>query len=124
MGLLPMEMASRIRIKDLAGATGFALSDCIACGCCAYVCPSHIPLVQYFTHAKGELWSQERTKLRLDATKRLASERAERLERETKEKAVAAAKRKAERAAQKAAEAAAAATTTQASAESATETVA
>jgi len=124
IGLLPLEMAANVRVDNLSGAAALGLSDCISCGCCAYVCPSHIPLVQYFTHAKGELWSQERTKLRLDATKRLASERAERLERETKEKAVAAAKRKAERAAQKAAEAAAAATTTQASAESATETVA
>ena len=111
IGLLPLEMAAKVRVDDLAGAAALGLSDCIACGCCAYVCPAHIPLVQYFTHAKGELWSQERSKLRLEATKRLAADRAERLERETKEKAVAAARRKAERAAQKAAEAAAEATT-------------
>ncbi|MEN9985363.1 MAG: electron transport complex subunit RsxC, partial [Pseudomonadota bacterium] len=48
MGLLPLEMAARIRVGDLEGAETFALSDCISCGCCAYVCPSHIPLVQYF----------------------------------------------------------------------------
>jgi electron transport complex protein RnfC len=56
-------------------AVRFGLSDCIACGCCAYVCPSHIPLVQYFSHAKGELSARERTKLRNDATRRLAEER-------------------------------------------------
>ena len=28
--------------------------DCIACGSCSYVCPSSIPLVQYFNYAKGE----------------------------------------------------------------------
>lgn len=106
IGLLPLEMAAHIRIDNLNGAAALGLADCIACGCCAYICPSHIPLVQYFTHAKGALWSQQRDKLRLDATKRLAAERAERLERETREKAVAAAKRKAERAAQKAAQAA------------------
>ena len=39
MGLLPMEMAARIRVHDLEGAETFALSDCISCGCCAYVCP-------------------------------------------------------------------------------------
>ena len=108
IGLLPLEMAANIRIDNLDGAAALGLSDCIACGCCAYICPSHIPLVQYFSHAKGELWSQQRDKLRLDATKRLAAERAERLERETREKAIAAAKRKAERAAQKAAQAASA----------------
>lgn len=31
----------------------FHLLDCFECGACAYVCPSHIPLVQYFRAAKG-----------------------------------------------------------------------
>jgi Na+-translocating ferredoxin:NAD+ oxidoreductase RnfC subunit len=29
--------------------------DCFECGACAYVCPSHIPLVQYFRVAKRML---------------------------------------------------------------------
>lgn len=103
MGLLPLEMAARIRVGDLEGAEAYALSDCISCGCCAFVCPSHIPLVQYFSHAKGELTSAERTKLRTDATKRLAEAKSARVERENREKAEAAAKRKAERDAAKAA---------------------
>jgi len=113
MGLLPMEMAARIRVHDLEGAETFALSDCISCGCCAYVCPSHIPLVQYFSHAKGELSNNERTKLRTDATKRLAEAKMARIERENQEKAAAAARRKAEREAAKAAEAQATTPTTQ-----------
>lgn len=32
--------------------TGFHLNDCFECGCCTYVCPSNIPLVQYFRVAK------------------------------------------------------------------------
>jgi electron transport complex protein RnfC len=103
MGLLPLEMAARIRSGDLEGAEAFALSDCISCGCCAYVCPSHIPLVQYFSHAKGELMAAERTKLRTDATRRLAEAKAARVERENREKQEAAARRKAERDAAKAA---------------------
>jgi electron transport complex protein RnfC len=95
-------MAARIRADDFDAAAEFMLGDCIACGCCAYVCPSHIPLVQYFSHAKGELYARERTKLRAEATKRLAEARIVRLERETKEKAEAALRRKAERAAAKA----------------------
>ena len=31
---------------------GFHLMDCFECGACSYVCPSHIPLVQYFRLAK------------------------------------------------------------------------
>lgn len=106
MGLLPLEMAARIKVGDLEGAQAYALQDCISCGCCAYVCPSHIPLVQYFSHAKGELTAAERSKLRTDATKRLAEAKAARIERENREKAEAAARRKAERDAAKAAAAA------------------
>jgi electron transport complex protein RnfC len=31
---------------------GFHLMDCFECGACSYVCPSHIPLVQYFRLGK------------------------------------------------------------------------
>ena len=48
------------RAGDLEGAVEFGLMDCIACGSCAYVCPSHIPLVQYFNYAKGELTARQR----------------------------------------------------------------
>jgi electron transport complex protein RnfC len=102
MGLLPLEMAARIRAGELDAAVDFMLTDCISCGCCAYVCPSHIPLVQYFSHAKGELAARERAKLRTDAAKRLAEARIARLEREAIEKSAVAARRKAERAAAKA----------------------
>jgi electron transport complex protein RnfC len=33
-------------------AAEFNLMDCFECGACSYVCPSHIPLVQYFRLAK------------------------------------------------------------------------
>jgi electron transport complex protein RnfC len=107
MGLLPVEMAAHVRADDLTGAEALGLVDCILCGCCAYTCPSHVPLVQYFSHAKGELSARERTKLRQEATKRLAVARAERVERDSREKAEAAARRKAERDAAKKAAAAA-----------------
>ncbi len=31
----------------------FNLMDCFECGCCSYVCPSNIPLVQYFRISKS-----------------------------------------------------------------------
>ena len=34
-------------------ATDFHLNDCFECGCCSYVCPANIPLVQYFRIAKS-----------------------------------------------------------------------
>jgi electron transport complex protein RnfC len=114
IGLLPLEMARHVQADDLKGAVKYGLKDCIACGCCAYVCQSHIPLVQYFAHAKGALAAEDRARLRTEAAKKLATARSERLAQEAREKAEAAARRKAEReaaAAAKAATAAAAAAT-------------
>lgn len=37
----------------------FHLDDCFECGCCSYVCPSHIPLVQQFRVAKQFLYEQQ-----------------------------------------------------------------
>ena len=34
-------------------AEDFNLNDCFECGCCSYVCPANIPLVQYFRIAKS-----------------------------------------------------------------------
>jgi len=30
----------------------YNLLDCFECGCCSYVCPSNIPLVQLFRESK------------------------------------------------------------------------
>jgi electron transport complex protein RnfC len=113
VGLLPLEMASRIRASDLSAAVAFGLKDCIACGSCSYVCPAHIPLVHFFNYAKGDLATQERAKLKQEATKKLADARNERMARIERERAEAAARRKAAREAKERAakEAAAQATT-------------
>lgn len=49
MGIL----AKKERYEEMAD--NFHLFDCFECGSCSYVCPSHIPLVQYFRVAKGIL---------------------------------------------------------------------
>jgi Na+-translocating ferredoxin:NAD+ oxidoreductase subunit C len=53
MGLNPstLGMLAAKREYDLMGS-GYHLSDCFECGCCTYVCPSNIPLVQQFRVAK------------------------------------------------------------------------
>ncbi|MDD5390475.1 MAG: electron transport complex subunit RsxC [Gallionellaceae bacterium] len=107
MGLLPLEMAARIRAGDPAGAVDWGLKDCIACGSCSYVCPSHIPLVHYFNHAKGDLAARERLKMKNEATKKLADERNERMARVVREREEAARQRAARKAAAELANAAA-----------------
>ncbi len=57
--LLPQQMYWHIRAKDFEKTLNHNINDCIDCGCCSYVCPSHIPLVDYFRFAKSEIKDQE-----------------------------------------------------------------
>jgi len=45
------DMARRREYKRMEEQ--YHLNDCFECGCCTYVCPSNIPLVQYFRVAKA-----------------------------------------------------------------------
>jgi Na+-translocating ferredoxin:NAD+ oxidoreductase subunit C len=80
-GLLPLEMASRIKANKLDAAVDLGLKDCISCGCCSFVCPSNIPLVQYFKYASGELFKRQQMQHKSEQTKRLAEDRQNRFER-------------------------------------------
>ncbi len=86
-GLLPLEMAIRARAEDVEGANKLGLLDCVSCGSCSYVCPSHIPLVQYFAYAKGALADRQRQAHRAEETKKLANDKILRIEREKQAKA-------------------------------------
>lgn len=107
-GLLPLEMAGRIRANQLDAAVDYGLKDCISCGTCSYVCPSNIPLVHYFKYAAGELLARQQAQHKSEQTKRLIDDRNKRLERIKAEKAAEAARRKAERERRKAEDEAAA----------------
>ncbi len=86
IGLLPLEMAVRVRCDDFRGALAYGLIDCIGCGSCAYICPSHIPLVHYFNYAKGELELRQRIEQKAIETRKLAEARITRLERQKHER--------------------------------------
>ncbi|MES9970003.1 MAG: electron transport complex subunit RsxC [Candidatus Thiodiazotropha sp.] len=45
------QMAAKRKYEEMA--LDYHLNDCFECGCCSYVCPSNIPLVQYFRIAKA-----------------------------------------------------------------------
>jgi electron transport complex protein RnfC len=94
-GLVPVEMAQRVRRGDLQGAQAIGLQDCVGCGSCSFICPSHIPLSHYFSFAKGKLGTLERDGRRQDRIRALVQARSERVARETEAKKAAAATRKA-----------------------------
>jgi electron transport complex protein RnfC len=106
VGLLPLEMMTRIRGGQLEAAVGYGLKDCISCGSCSYVCPSEIPLVHYFKYASGELIARQQAQHKAEQTKRLAEEKQNRIERYRQEQAALAAARKAKAQQRKAEEAA------------------
>jgi len=93
-GLVPMEIAARVRNDDLDGAVRALVLDCVSCGSCAYACPAHIPLVQYFDYAKGRVRALDRQKTKQNQLKVLAEARRERMEKVMRAKREAAAARK------------------------------
>ena len=74
-------MANNIRINQLDVAVDIGLKDCISCGCCSYICPSNIPLVQYFKYASGEVAARQQAQHKSEQTKRLIDARNARMER-------------------------------------------
>ena len=68
VGLLPLEMMTRIRAGQLDAALGFGLKDCISCSACSYSCPSNIPLVHYFKYANGELAARQQARQKTEYT--------------------------------------------------------
>ncbi|MEN6628055.1 MAG: electron transport complex subunit RsxC, partial [Sulfuricella sp.] len=76
------------------------------CGCCSYVCPSHIPLVSFYRFAKSEIVMQDREKIAADQAKERFEFKKQREEREKQEKAARMAEKAAAATAAKAAAAA------------------
>ncbi len=60
MNLLPGSLSVAIENERFEMAEADHVLDCIECGCCAFVCPSHRPLVQHFRRAKSEIMARRR----------------------------------------------------------------
>tara|TARA_R110002167_G_scaffold140180_4_gene327878 strand:- start:825 stop:2306 length:1482 start_codon:yes stop_codon:yes gene_type:complete len=100
VGLMPLLIGAKMRADDISGAERLGVDDCISCGCCSYVCPSKIPLVQYFNYAKDELQDRRSSRTKTAKTRQWAQARSTRLQREAEEKAALRAQRAAAKAEQ------------------------
>lgn len=85
--LQPQELFWFSRSKDFDRAQKYQLFDCIECGCCSYVCPSHIPLVQYYRYAKSEISAMQNAQQAADHARNRHETRLARIEREKHERA-------------------------------------
>lgn len=86
MELLPQQLFWYSKSEEFEKAEHLNLFDCIECGACTYVCPSSIPLVQYYRFAKGEIRVQQAEQLKADRARERFEARQARLEREQQEK--------------------------------------
>lgn len=55
MGLLPTILARLVGAERWDSLKDYGVMDCIECGCCAYVCPSKIPLVHLMKLGKFQV---------------------------------------------------------------------
>ena len=83
--LLPQQLYWYARAKNFDKTQDHNLFDCIECGCCSYVCPSHIPLVQYYRFAKTEIYALEEEKKNSDIARQRHEFRQFRMERKKSE---------------------------------------
>jgi Na+-translocating ferredoxin:NAD+ oxidoreductase subunit C len=86
MSLVPQNMYWHIRSDALEKAKHNNLFDCIECGCCSHVCPSRIPLVQFFRSAKAANLQLDREQQKKERARERSQARTERLERQEAEK--------------------------------------
>jgi electron transport complex protein RnfC len=92
-------MAAFIRKDNFKVAAQLGVMDCVSCGSCSWLCPSHIPLVHYFNYAKGMINDQERERRKIEQTRILAEAHTLRVEKAAADKAAALAAKKAQAAA-------------------------
>ena len=59
MELVPSTLSTLGEANQIDEAKENAVLDCIECGCCAYVCPSMRPIVQFVKYCKAELRIKE-----------------------------------------------------------------
>lgn len=73
---MPQQLYWFSRAGEHEKARNHHLFDCIECGACAYVCPSHIPLVQYYRQEKAEIRALDQETLRgAEAKKRFEAKK-------------------------------------------------
>jgi electron transport complex protein RnfC len=55
MKLQPLYLYRYGEAGDAQALERFNLADCMECGCCSYICPGHLPLVERFRKEKQRL---------------------------------------------------------------------
>ena len=86
MDLLPQQLYWFASAGEHQKAEHFDLFDCIECGACDWVCPSHLPLTDFYRHSKGVLHQEKKEQAEADHARKRFEERQARMEREQAER--------------------------------------
>ncbi|HBL85050.1 MAG: hypothetical protein A2Y17_02410 [Clostridiales bacterium GWF2_38_85] len=62
MHLLPALLAQYASINDFDMCKELNIMSCVECGCCTYICPGKVPIVQHIRNAKQELRARQALK--------------------------------------------------------------
>ena len=79
MRLSPALIVRELKAGNLDKAKNFGLMDCIECGCCAFVCPAKVNLIQRIRLGKGlvrQKMAEEKAKAQAQAVKAAAEKAA------------------------------------------------
>jgi len=60
MYLMPLYLAEYGMREDLENCEYFDVFSCVECGCCSYICPGNVPIVQYIRVAKAKINEKRR----------------------------------------------------------------
>lgn len=82
VGLLPQQLYWFARAEDHEKSKQYHLDACIECGVCAYVCPSYIPLIQYFRQEKAKIADADEKARKAEEAKQRFEAREARMEKE------------------------------------------
>ncbi len=92
--LQPQELQFMARAAQWDAVAALGVDACIECACCDLVCPSQIPLADWFRYAKGEVRRVSSERVAAERARERFEAREARLERARQEKAERLARRK------------------------------
>lgn len=62
MHLVPVKLAQAARNRDMDLARKYNIAGCMESGCCGYICPANIPLVQLIRMGKAMIVADEKNR--------------------------------------------------------------
>jgi electron transport complex protein RnfC len=71
--LTPVMIVRSLKANKVDAAVRFGLMDCVECGACAYVCPVHYPLAQFFQVGKTMVRQKRAAAAKAEAAKAAAT---------------------------------------------------